>query len=121
MAVAYVMWGAAGFRRFATYRQAMLAAVFTNTMFGFLRSAILLAVAITAALGPSATNAVIALAAVYTPRTARMLRASVLVVREMEYVQAVYAAGASHLVLRFAGDHARHMELVAGLRGKLGR
>jgi len=59
--------------------------------------AILLAVAITAALGPSATNAVVALAAVYTPRTARMLRASVLVVREMEYVQAVYAAGASHL------------------------
>ena len=45
MAVAYVMWGAAGFRRFATYRQAMLAAIFTNTVFGFLRSAILLAVA----------------------------------------------------------------------------
>jgi peptide/nickel transport system permease protein len=59
--------------------------------------AILLAVAITAALGPSATNAVIALAAVYTPRTARILRASVLVVREMEYVQAVYAVGAGHL------------------------
>ena len=52
--------------------------------------AILLAVAITAALGPSATNAVIALAAVYTPRTARILRASILVVRELEYVQAVY-------------------------------
>jgi peptide/nickel transport system permease protein len=58
--------------------------------------AILLAVAITAALGPSAANAVIALAAVYTPRTARIVRASVLVVREMEYVQAVQAAGAGH-------------------------
>jgi peptide/nickel transport system permease protein len=58
--------------------------------------AILLAVAITAALGPSAANAVIALAAVYTPRTARIVRASVLVVREMEYVQAVHAAGAGH-------------------------
>jgi ABC-2 type transport system permease protein len=45
MVLPYVMWGVAGFRRFATYRQAMLAAVFTNTMFGFLRSAILLAVA----------------------------------------------------------------------------
>src|SRR5512134_1210995 len=45
MVAAYVMWGAAGFRRFATYRQATLAAVFTNTVFGFLRSAILLAVA----------------------------------------------------------------------------
>jgi ABC-2 type transport system permease protein len=45
MVAAYLMWGAAGFRRYATYRQAMLAAVFTNTVFGFLRSAILLAVA----------------------------------------------------------------------------
>ncbi len=57
--------------------------------------AILLAVAITAALGPSAVNAVIALAAVYTPRTARIVRASVLVVREMEYVQAAQSSGAS--------------------------
>jgi peptide/nickel transport system permease protein len=56
--------------------------------------AILLAVAITAALGPSAVNAVIALAAVYTPRTARIVRASVLVVRELEYVQAARSAGA---------------------------
>lgn len=56
--------------------------------------AILLAVAITAALGPSAVNAVIALAAVYTPRTARIVRASVLVVRELEYVQAAQSAGA---------------------------
>ena len=57
--------------------------------------AILLAVAITAALGPSAVNAVIALAAVYAPRTARIVRASVLVVREMEYVDAARAVGAS--------------------------
>jgi len=57
--------------------------------------AILLAVAITAALGPSAVNAVIALAAVYVPRTARIVRASVLVVRELEYVQAARSAGAS--------------------------
>ena len=56
--------------------------------------AILLAVAITAALGPSAVNAVIALTAVYTPRTARIARASVLVAREMEYVQAARAIGA---------------------------
>ena len=42
---AYVMWGVAGFRRFSTYRQAMLAAIFTNSVFGFLRSAVLLAVA----------------------------------------------------------------------------
>ena len=42
---------------------------------------ILLAIGITAALGPGSINAVIALAAVYTPRTARIVRASVLVVR----------------------------------------
>ena len=57
--------------------------------------AILLAVAITAALGPSAVNAVIALTAVYTPRTARIVRASVLVAREMDYVQAAQAVGAA--------------------------
>jgi peptide/nickel transport system permease protein len=37
---------------------------------------------------------VIALVAVYTPRTARIVRASVLVAREMEYVQASRALGA---------------------------
>jgi peptide/nickel transport system permease protein len=56
--------------------------------------AIMLAVAIAAALGPSAVNVVIALAAVYTPRTARIVRASVLVVREMDYVQAAHSLGA---------------------------
>ncbi|MDX6748479.1 ABC transporter permease [Geminicoccaceae bacterium 1502E] len=57
---------------------------------------ILLAIGITAALGPGSLNAVIALAAVYTPRTARIVRASVLVVREMEYVEAARAMGATH-------------------------
>jgi len=57
---------------------------------------ILLAIAIAAALGPSALTAVIALAVVYIPRTARILRASVLVVRELDYVQAARAAGAGH-------------------------
>jgi peptide/nickel transport system permease protein len=56
--------------------------------------AILLAIAIAAALGPSEINAIIALATVYTPRTARIVRASVLIVREMEYVEAIRAAGA---------------------------
>jgi peptide/nickel transport system permease protein len=56
--------------------------------------AILLAVAITAALGPSGINAVFALAAVYVPRTARIVRASVLVVREMDHVTAAQALGA---------------------------
>ena len=42
---AYLAFAAAGFRRYATYRQAMVAAVFTNSIFGFLRAAVLLAVA----------------------------------------------------------------------------
>ena len=58
--------------------------------------AILLAIGIAAALGPSAWTAVIALSVVYVPRTARIVRASVLVVREMEFVQAARAAGAGH-------------------------
>ncbi|MBL8838881.1 MAG: ABC transporter permease [Alphaproteobacteria bacterium] len=58
---------------------------------------ILLAIAIAAALGPSELNAVIALSIAYTPRTSRIVRASVLVVREMEYVEAARAIGAGHL------------------------
>jgi peptide/nickel transport system permease protein len=64
--------------------------------------AIILALAITAALGPSTFNAVLALSIVYIPRTARIVRASVLVLREMEYVQAAVAAGAgSWRILRY--------------------
>ncbi|WP_291296622.1 ABC transporter permease [Elioraea sp.] len=58
---------------------------------------ILLAVSLAAALGPSETNAAIALSVAYTPRTARIARAAVLVVREMEYVEAARALGAGHL------------------------
>jgi peptide/nickel transport system permease protein len=58
--------------------------------------AILLAIGITAVLGPSTENVILALAIVYIPRTARIVRASVLVLREMEYVQAAVAAGAGH-------------------------
>lgn len=62
---------------------------------------ILLAVSLAAALGPSETNAAIALTVAYTPRTARIVRASVLVVREMEYVEAARALGAGHAHILF--------------------
>ena len=42
---AYLALARAGFRRYATYRQAMVAAVVTNSVFGFLRVAIMMAVA----------------------------------------------------------------------------
>ena len=48
---AYLAFAVGGFRRYATYRQAMIAAIFTNSIFGFLRSAVLLAVAGAAAGG----------------------------------------------------------------------
>jgi peptide/nickel transport system permease protein len=57
---------------------------------------ILLAISLAAALGPSEMNAAIALAVAYTPRTARIVRASVLVVRELDYVEAARALGAGH-------------------------
>lgn len=52
---------------------------------------ILLAIALVAALGPSATNVVIALGVVYAPRLARVVRASTLVIRELPYVEAARA------------------------------
>jgi peptide/nickel transport system permease protein len=59
--------------------------------------AVLLAIGVTSVLGPSVNDVIIALGIVYTPRTARIVRASVIVLREMDYVQAARAAGASDL------------------------
>ena len=58
---------------------------------------IMLAIAIAAALGPSDLNVVLALSAIYVPVTARIVRASVLVVREMSYVEAAVASGTGPL------------------------
>ena len=63
--------------------------------------AILLAIALAATLGASELNVVLALTIAYAPRTARIVRASVLVVREQEYVQAALAAGAGSLRILF--------------------
>jgi peptide/nickel transport system permease protein len=68
---------------------------FMDAMMAF--PGILLAIAIAAVLGPSEFNAVLALAITYTPRTARVARAAVLVVREMPYVEAARAVGAGHV------------------------
>lgn len=58
--------------------------------------AILLAIGITAVLGAGLLNVILALSIVYVPRTARIVRASVIVLREMDYVQAARACGAGH-------------------------
>ena len=54
---------------------------------------ILLAIALVAVLGASMTNVIIALSIVYTPRVARVVRASVLVVRELLFIEAARALG----------------------------
>ena len=56
---------------------------------------ILLAIALVAILGGSIVNVIIALSIVYTPRIARIVRASTLVVRELAYVEAARALGSS--------------------------
>jgi peptide/nickel transport system permease protein len=54
---------------------------------------ILLAIALVAALGPSLVTVIVALGIVYTPRLARIVRASTLVIRELPYVEAARALG----------------------------
>lgn len=54
----------------------------------------LLAIALMAALGARLSNVIIALAIVYAPNVARVVRGVTLVVRELDYVQAAQALGA---------------------------
>lgn len=63
--------------------------------------AIMLAIGITAVLGPQTASVIIALSVAYVPRTARIVRAAVLVIRETEYIQAAIVAGASHARIVF--------------------
>ncbi|MBT3603819.1 MAG: ABC transporter permease [Candidatus Latescibacteria bacterium] len=57
---------------------------------------ILLAIGIVAILGPGLENAMLAIGLVAVPQYARLVRASALSVREMDYVQASRALGAGH-------------------------
>jgi len=56
---------------------------------------ILLALAIMAMLGPSISNLMLCLTIVITPNVARVIRSSVLVIREQTYIEAMHALGAS--------------------------
>jgi ABC-type dipeptide/oligopeptide/nickel transport system permease subunit len=58
--------------------------------------ALLLAIAIVAVLGPGLTNALLAIALVTIPQYARVMRASVLQIKEMDFVAASKALGASN-------------------------
>jgi peptide/nickel transport system permease protein len=63
---------------------------------------LVLAMAIAAALGPSLTNAMIAISAVWWPGYARLVRAEVLSIKQRDFVIASHAIGAGdlHILLR---------------------
>lgn len=62
---------------------------------------LLLAIAIVFVLGPGLTNAMLAIAIVSMPGYARVIRSTVLSVREADYVEASRALGASHFQILF--------------------
>jgi peptide/nickel transport system permease protein len=62
---------------------------------------LVLALVMSAALGPSVQNVIIAISIPIVPRAARVIRSSVLAIREMQYVEAARAVGAPHLRIAF--------------------
>jgi peptide/nickel transport system permease protein len=63
--------------------------------------AILLALAISAALGPGESNTILAISIVYMPIFARVARGSALQLKEMEFIEASHSLGASKFRLMF--------------------
>ncbi|HYE93426.1 MAG TPA: ABC transporter permease [Terriglobales bacterium] len=62
---------------------------------------LVLALVMSAALGPSVENVVIAISIPILPRAARVIRSSVLSIREMQYIEAARALGVNHLRTAF--------------------
>jgi peptide/nickel transport system permease protein len=62
---------------------------------------LVLALVMSAALGPSVQNVVIAISIPIIPRAARVIRSSVLSIREMQYVEAARSLGVEHLRIAF--------------------
>src|SRR5439155_3826162 len=62
---------------------------------------LVLALVMSAALGPSITNVIVAISIPIIPRAARVVRSSVLSIREMQYVEAARAVGLRHLRVAF--------------------
>lgn len=62
---------------------------------------LVLAIAMTGVMGASSTTVVIALGIVFMPRVARIVRSAVLVVKELSYVEACFALGATRLYVLF--------------------
>jgi peptide/nickel transport system permease protein len=81
--------------------------------------ALLLAIAIVAVLGPGLFNALLAIAIVSIPAYARLVRASVLSIKETEYVEAAVALGgnAQHILFNRVLPNALTPLIVAGTLG----
>ena len=62
---------------------------------------LILALVMTAALGPSIGNVIVAISVPIIPRAQRVIRASVLAIREFAYIEAARALGVSHLRIAF--------------------
>lgn len=62
---------------------------------------LVLALVMSAALGPAIQNVIIAISIPIVPRAARVIRSSVLSIREMQYVEAARALGIRHLRIAF--------------------
>jgi peptide/nickel transport system permease protein len=62
---------------------------------------LVLALVMSAALGPSIHNVILAISIPIIPRAARVVRASVLTIREMQYIEAARGLGLRHLRIAF--------------------
>ncbi len=62
---------------------------------------LVLALVMSASLGPSVQNVIIAISIPIIPRAARVIRSSVLTIREMQYVEAARSMGLRHLRIAF--------------------
>ncbi len=73
---------------------------FMDILFAF--PTLVLAIVITGLLGPSLTNAMLAIGIVYSPTFARVARGSVLTVKNETYIEAAHVVGGkqSHIILR---------------------
>jgi ABC-type dipeptide/oligopeptide/nickel transport system permease subunit len=107
----------------AAYTGGMLDNVIMRTMDVLLAfPGLLLAIAIVAVLGPKLENALIAIAAVSIPAYARVMRSSVLAVKEFDYVLATRSIGAkgTYILFRTILPNAFAPLLVTGTLGIAG-
>ncbi|WP_394698261.1 ABC transporter permease [uncultured Ilyobacter sp.] len=83
---------------------------------------ILLAIAIVAALGPSIINLMLAISVSYIPTFARIVRASVLTIKDQEFIEAAKAIGASdfRIILRHIIPNSLAPVIVQGTLGVAG-